>query len=210
MKIIIVESRDKGTFQFSGYYYSDLLNLINKIGKHYIANSYHDWEKGNVIIFNYPENPFKESEIEKINELVKNGKLIIFTGYYGNEDNVCDVINDVTKEYGIKLLESCIEDKENCIEFKGNKNEKMVYTSKVYHFNEGVKKVLLGYCAPVEIKSSAKPLVESEKGEIMAGCYKDSSGGGIIAIGTCTFWDNFSIDEFDNKIFARNLLTNKF
>lgn len=211
MKIIrVVESRDKGTFQFSGYYYSELLNLINKIGKHYVANSYDDWKKGNVIIFNYPEKAFKESEKEKIDELVRDGKLIIFTGYYDNEDCVCDIINDVTKEYGIKLLKKCVKDKENCIEFKGKKDEKMVCTSRIYKFNENVEKVLLGYCAPVKVKGEAKPFVESEKGEIMAGYYKDDSNGILAVIGTCTFWDNFSIDKFDNKIFARNLLRKKF
>ncbi len=207
MSLVITEDRSKGTFQFGGYYYSQLLEIINQIGDHHISRSSAEWEKGDIVIFNYPEKEFKEEEIEKIDELVKSGKYVIFTAYYNNEDCVCDVINDVSREYGIEVLNSCVRDKDNCTEMKGRKDEKMVVTSSIYRFNKGVERIFMGYCAPVSVKGSADALVESEKGEGMAAYYKDDSDGMLIVFGTCTFWDDFSIKKFDNEKFVRNLLS---
>ncbi len=206
-KLVITEDRSKNPFQFSGYYYSVILEIINEIGHHYISRSPAEWEIGDIVIFNYPEKEFKENEIEKIDELIKNGKYVIFTAYYDNEDCVCEIINDISKQYGIEVLNTCIKDNDNCMEIKGKKDEKMVVTSKIHRFNKSVEKIVLGYCAPISVKSNANALVESEKGENMAAYYKDDSDGMLIVFGTCTFWDNFSIDKFDNRKFVENLLS---
>lgn len=207
MNNIIVEDRSKKEFQLSGYYYSKLVELLNKIGSHYIAHSPEEWKKGNVIIFNYPEERFKENEIQKIDELVKNGKRIILLGYYADEDGVCGVINDVSKEYGIKLLKGCVEDKDSCDEIISKKDEKMVVTTKIYDYNINVRKICVPYCAPLSLKGEAKLIAESEKGQGMIAQYKEDSNGEIIVSGSCVFCDNFSIRKCDNEKFTINLLT---
>ncbi len=212
-KPVIVEDRVSDPFQFSGYYYSKIGKLIESIGYHKIAYSPEDWEKGDIIIFNYPQPKkdrdgiriFKERYIEKIDSLIKEGRRVIFTGYYNNEDGVCDAINSVSKNYGIKILDFVVEDDENCFE----NDEKMVITSKINEFNKNVEKILLGYCAPVRAREDAEIFVESENGEGMAGYYKDDSGGMLVVIGTCVYWDNYSIDKFDNFGFSRNLIEHK-
>lgn len=36
------------------------------------------------------------------------------------------------------------------------------------------------------------------------------NGGDVVVIGTCVFWDNYSIDEFDNRSLALTLLSGSY
>jgi hypothetical protein len=41
---------------------------------------------------------------------------------------------------------------------------------------------------------------------ILGAVYKHPSGGEFMVIGTTVFWDNYSINHFNNKEFAINIL----
>jgi len=193
------------------YYYSKLKNAIIQAGFHVDEiTRLRDARNYNVIVFNYPEKPFSFFESRILLKFLRMGKRIIMLGYYNNEDGVADAINSFVKKFGIYVLHDSVWDETN--NYEGDKL--LVITSKIKRYNWGVKSVMMPCSASIRIiDSKAEPVLIGEKtskttsgnAPIMMVRIKFSKGELIVG-GSCSFWDNFSIDIADNLKFALNLL----
>ncbi len=200
-------------FTITDYYYFSILQKVceeNDIKVDEVT----DWNKlaeYDVIVFNYPEIPFNEKEVQDIVNLVKQGKRVVILGYYKNEDNIADTVNTLAKAFGLEMNPDEVTDPEN----NHNNDPYFVVTSKVYQYNDGVQKLMLACTPSISLKGDntsvvieGEPTAVSNKGfkPILGAKYQDPSGGEFIVIGTCVFWDNYSIELYNNKQFAINLL----
>ncbi|WP_456382118.1 hypothetical protein [Persephonella sp.] len=164
------------------------------------------------IIFNYPEIPFKPEEVDFIEELVKKGKTVGIFGYYKNEDRIADTCNTLSERFGIHFNGDIVVDNVNNYE----NDNLLIVTGDTYNLPDTVGKVMLA-CTDTLVtrKPEVRPLIhgestaESQQGNdiLLFAEYVDPSGGKFIAGGTCVFWDNYSIDLYNNREFSLNLLT---
>ncbi len=165
------------------------------------------------IVFNYPEIPFQDDEVNFLSELIRKGKKVLIFGYYKNEDRIADTCNSLTKRFGIVFNGDIIVDNEN--NYEGD--DLLITTTKIKHFRDNVNKVMLACTDTLTVESElVEPIVYAEetaiskleKEKILFAEYRDlGSGGALIAGGTCVFWDNYSIDLYNNKEFSLDLLT---
>ncbi|NPA52765.1 MAG: hypothetical protein GXO22_07705 [Aquificae bacterium] len=164
------------------------------------------------VVFNYPEIPFKKEEVHFLSELIRKGKKILILGYYKNEDKIADTCNSLTEEFGIIFNGDIVADAENNYE----KDDLLLTTTKIKHFKDNVNKIMLACTDSITITNDlVEPIVYAEdtaisrlgKEKVLFAEYRDlGSGGALIAGGTCVFWDNYSIDLYNNKEFALDLL----
>ncbi|NPA58834.1 MAG: DUF4350 domain-containing protein [Aquificae bacterium] len=164
------------------------------------------------VIFNYPEIPFTPDEVDFIQELVERGKTVGIFGYYKNEDRIADTCNSLSERFGIHFNGDTVIDNVNNHEG----DNLLIVSGDTYNLPETVEKVMLA-CTDSLItrKPNVRPLVhgedtaESKLGleALLFAEYVDPSGGKFIAGGTCVFWDNYSIDLYNNREFSLNLLT---
>lgn len=192
------------------YYFSTLKNVIIKSGG--IVQEISDIgkiKKFDVLVINYPEKLFKKEEISLIERFMLNGGKVIVLGYYQNEDNVASAINSLTTKFGLSLNHDAIIDESN------NHGDKyFVITQRILKYNSGTKKVLMPCSASIEpdhkngytiVIGEETARTTSNNSSIMAA--ETSIGKGkLILLGTCVFWDNFSILKYDNLKFAKNIL----
>jgi len=201
-------------FTITDYYYFSLLQKACA-EKGIEVDEVTDWSKlkdYDVIVFNYPEQPFSEKEVEDVKKLVEEGKRVIILGYYKNEDRIADTVNSLASAFGLKMNPDEVTDEVN--NHKGDGY--FLVTSKVYGYNEGVEKLMLA-CTPsvslegenTEVLIEGEETARSNKGfkPILGAVYRHPSGGEFIVIGTCVFWDNYSLELYNNREFALNLLT---
>jgi len=165
------------------------------------------------IIFNYPEIPFTEDEANFIKELVSKGKTAGIFGYYKNEDRIADTCNTMSEKFGIKFNGDIVIDNIN-----NHENDNLfIVSTDLYNLPENVSKVMLA-CTDTLIttKPNTRPLVMAEETAesklgmetlLFAEYVDPESNGKFIAGGTCVFWDNYSIDLYDNKNFSLDILT---
>jgi len=200
-------------FTITDYYYFSILQKVcreNGIEVDEVT----DWSKlpdYDVVVFNYPEIAFTEKEVEDVKRLVESGKRVIILGYYKNEDNIADTVNSLATAFGLKMNGDEVTDKVN----NHNNDPYFVVTSKIYRYNDGVNKLMLA-CTPsitlegenTEVVIEGEETAVSNQGNkpILGALYRHPDGGEFIVIGTCVFWDNYSIELYDNKRFALNLL----
>lgn len=194
------------------YYFSKLRELISRLGADLvIIEDIRDLSNYQVIVFNYPEKKFTDKEKEELHRYMTNGGRVIILGYYNNEDRVAEYINSFTKNYGILVNDDAVIDKVNKVDEEGL----FIVSSRVYFFNKNVKKVLLPCTASIRsLNPDAVDIVRAEETAFSNKYGKSISvfklvkvgAGELIIGGTCVFWDNFSIDAFNNKEFAINLL----
>jgi len=166
-----------------------------------------------VIVFNYSEKPFDEPEIKAIERAVEDGKRIIFTAHFNNKDNVAEICNAVAERFGMRLKMDEVVDENNFDEG----DCRMVITSRVEAYAQGVNQVVFPYSAPIEalhpdvrvvVRGEESALTGSrERAPIMAAERKMPSGGSLVVCGSCLFWDNYSIMRKDNLAFSINLLS---
>ncbi|WP_457643397.1 hypothetical protein [Persephonella sp.] len=164
------------------------------------------------IIFNYPEIPFTEDEVDFIQELVESGKTVGIFGYYKNEDRIADTCNTLSKRFGIVFNGDIVTD--NINNYEGD--NLLIVTGDTYNLPDSINKVMLA-CTDTLLttKPEVRPLVhgeetaESKQGKdiLLFAEYVHPSGGKFIAGGTCVFWDNYSIDLYSNREFSLNILT---
>jgi len=196
------------------YYFSKLRKLLAREGVNVVTlESLDNIEDFDVIVLNYPEKQFSKDEKDRLIKFVENGGRLIALGYYKNEDGVSGVLNDIAKEFGMKILNDVVLDEENNV----NGDPYFPVTSRVADILNGIKKVVLPCSAPILIdREKGRILITGEKtskselntSTIMAGVSKKGKGE-FILIGTCVFWDNYSIDLYDNSKLAIWLLKYK-
>jgi len=193
------------------YYFSKLKTEIIKAGSSIrevkILDDIMDYD---VVVFNYPEKPFKKKELVIINRYLKRGGKAVIAGYYNNEDHIADCINSLTYSYGIELGYDQIKDRNECLDG----DELLVVTDKIEKYNAGVNRVMFPCCASIKIeKHSGVPFIHAMGGGYsinnkVIGVEVKVDNGILIVIGTCVFWDNYAISKYSNLRFSLNLLLN--
>ncbi|MCS7121604.1 MAG: hypothetical protein NZ895_03250 [Archaeoglobaceae archaeon] len=172
------------------YYFSKLLKLAKEEGFDVEEiKSFRKLERYDVIVFNYPEKPFSRSEVAKIIKWFKNKKIIIFTAYYNNYDNVSENVNRVTLNLGIKVNYDLIKDQEK------NLCDEIFPIAK---WNN--REVLMPCSASI---TGGDPFVVGK--DVFAAKIDN-----LAVLGTCVFWDNYSIDVKENRKLAIAILSGEF
>ncbi len=146
------------------------------------------------LIFNYPEIPFEEKDVEIVKKfLARGGKVGIF-GYYKNEDRIADTINTLISHFGMKHNGDIVTDEVN-----NDEGDALMIRADMVDGGE----VVLACTSTVE---GGKPIVvgkdtsrSNQDKELVFFAEKEIDGGKLIVGGTCVFWDNYSIDRGDNK-----------
>ncbi|MCG0275554.1 MAG: hypothetical protein L5655_05215 [Thermosediminibacteraceae bacterium] len=207
-------SSSHGEFLISDSYYFSVLERESKKRNIEIVEiaDFEELFSYPVVVFNYSEVPFNEKEIETIEKAVSDGKRVIFTGHFKNKDNVVRICNAVSERFGLRLNEDEVLDYKN---FAGD-DHRIVVTSRIEAYGDGVKRVVFPYSAPLEILSSEVRVILKGEDTSFAGCGKKApvlaaerrypSGGSFVLCGSCLFWDNYSILREDNLTFSLNLL----
>jgi len=193
------------------YYYSKLKYEIKKTGA--IVKEIYDFKdinKFDILVINYPEYEFNRKDIELAKKFMDDGGKIIVAGYYRNEDNVADKVNSLSSNFGLEIKKDNVKDKVNCF----NKDELFVVTSDIIYYRERVNKVMFPCAASIKIKNKnactiicRKEIENNSKRQIIA-AETGFGKGKFILIGTCVFWDNFTISKYNNLRFSINLLLN--
>lgn len=192
------------------YYFSGLKKEITKRGATVRENrSLGDMFRYDVVVINYPEKPFTKAQGRIIERYLANGGKVIVCGYYNNEDNVADNVNTLASRFGLRLNGDKVKDRNH--NYKGD--ELLVVTGRVEEYDRSIGKVLFPCAASIsDIGGGSHPLVLREKPsprsgkETVLGAEVGVKEGRFILLGTCVFWDNFSIKKFSNSNFSLNLL----
>lgn len=202
------------------YYFSILRREAERRGL--IVEEVDRWEelpKYDTVVFNYPEVPFTEKEAQQVERWVwEEGKKVILLGYYKNEDRIADTCNSLARRFGMELNPDEVVDEQN--NHQGDRY--FVVTSKVRRYNKNhrnevvVNKVMLACSASVrpimpdiKVVVRAEDTAQSNMGNytlLIAEQLAPPSGGYFCLAGTCVFWDNYSINLYDNLEFSINLL----
>ncbi len=195
------------------YYFSKLQKYAKEAGLHIEeVDDVEKFSQYDTIIFNYPEIPFTPEEADFIEDLVKSGKTVGIFGYYKNEDKIADTCNTLSERFGIHFNGDIVTDNVSNYE----KDNLLIVTGDTYNLPGEIKKVMLACTDTITTrKPQVRPLIHGENtAESKLGCetvlfaeYVDQSGGKFIAGGTCVFWDNYSIDLYNNKELSLNLLS---
>ena len=183
------------------YYFSKLRTLVDSEVD--CVYSFYKLENYDVIVFNYPEVKFKLREISRIKSWLKKGKTVVFASYYYNLDNVTGIINSVLKKLGLEMRISS----DVIVDEKNNDGDKMHPLAK---YGDHVvvmpcSSSVVGGRAFVEGFTSA----ECNNGSKCFAAYEEFGRGKVIVLGTCVFWDNYSIEKYDNRILANDILNGK-
>ena len=202
------------------YYFSILQKEAQKAGIE--IDEVDKWDslaEYDTIVFNYPEIPFSEKEVNDVERWVwELGKKVILLGYYKNEDRIADTCNTLARRFGMELNPDEVTDEEN--NHGGDKY--FVVTSKIRRYNRNadnevnVRRVVLACTASIKpIFPDTKIVVRAEDTAksnmdnytlLIAEQIAPTSGGYFCLAGTCVFWDNYSISLYDNLNFSLNLL----
>jgi hypothetical protein len=192
------------------YYYSVLKSRIIESGASVTTLKSFEYLYGfDVLVLNYPEKSFTKREVTQVMNFIEKGNRVVMCGYYNNEDGIADCINSISIHFGLTLKKDCVRDKLN--NHKGD--ELLLVTSRVLSHEYKVKKILLPCCSSIKIRGKSSSVVAMSQGstslsrteEIIAA--QSSLGRGeFILIGTCVFWDNYSISKYSNLRFSTNLL----
>ncbi|HHY43614.1 MAG TPA: hypothetical protein GX508_02075 [Coprothermobacter sp.] len=172
------------------YYYGKLSHFLKECG--FIVSEVKDFESlghYDTIVFNYPEKAFSDLEVHQIESWVSKGKIVVFAGYYKNEDGVGEIINSVTKHFGLTM----------------NLNETLDHSSEdPYFVNVVSRNGLKGVFPCTDTVSGSEVILTSSVGHV--GSQVRVGTGKIILLGTCVFWDSFSLHLADNATIAKRIL----
>ena len=200
-------------FTVEDHYYFSVLKSIMVERKIVVREIQYleDLDEFDVLVINYPELKFDEKDVLAIHNFLLGGGRVIILGYYRNEDGVADAVNSITRGYGIELNVDYVYDFVN----NDNGDELFVVTSRINHYNNNVKRILMPCSAsirlygtspyPIALGEDTARTSSSNRPIIAAGCRVGR--GELIVIGTCVFWDNYAIYKYDNSKFAINILS---
>lgn len=183
------------------YYFSRLLDVA-KANNILIeeVDSIDDLGSYDVLVINYPEEYFKDDEVDRLKQFVRGGGILIVLAYYENKDDSARAANSISKRFGVKFNEDSVRSK------FFDENEYIIVTEKIKKFSDGVKKVVIP--CPCSVEGGESFIFEQERDIPLFTYVKEGSGMGIFG-GSCSFWDNHSLMRADNKTFAMNILNGK-
>ncbi len=163
------------------------------------------------IILNYPEVPFQAHEIQALRDRVEAGAVLIGLAYYQNEDGVADVLNALFRPVGLVLEADVVTDPRHNVA----RDPYLVVTRRVLRYATGVRRLVLACPCSIRLADPAAQAIvvgestataSSGNAPVLA-AERPWGRGRWIAVGTCVFWDNFSLVRADNRRWAWNLLT---
>ncbi len=191
-------SASHGEFLIEDYYYfSRLKEYAQDEGIEIVQeSSFYRLERYDVVVFNYPEVPFRLRELGRVRGWLRKGKRIIFASYYSNLDRVSEIINRALSRINsiVRLGMDMVTDEVNNVndpsfpvaEWKG-------------------KKVVMPCSSSV---NGGIPTIRSDRA--VFGTSEEIGRGRILVLGTCVFWDNYSIDLLSNRELALSVLAGDF
>ncbi|MEN3028026.1 MAG: DUF4350 domain-containing protein [Aquificaceae bacterium] len=208
-------------FTITDYYYFSILQresekrglVVEEVDRWDRLSDYH------TIVFNYPEIPFTEEEARQVERWVwEEGKKVLLLGYYKNEDHIADTCNTLARRFGMELNPDQVTDPVN----NHQGDPYFVVSSKIRRYNKNernevsVNRVMLACSASIKpLMPDIKVVVRAEDTArsnmenytlLIAEQLAPTSGGYFCLAGTCVFWDNYSINLYDNLEFSINLL----
>ena len=199
-------------FTIKDHYYFSILKskLLDEGALVSEVRLFKDVFKYDVLVINYPEKLFTKSDTKLVNKYLERGNRVIACGYYDNEDMVADNVNSLSTHFGLSLKKDRVRDRLHNL--KGD--DLLIVTSKILSCDCKVNKVLLPCCASITISGRSATevvlmehsLIAKSKKKTILAAQSRVGNGKFILIGTCVFWDNFSINRFNNMRFALNLL----
>ncbi len=192
-----------------GYYFSLLRRALDRAGVEVrTTTSWDEALSADVLVLNYPEDPFTPEEVARLQDYVAQGGRLVALAYYQNEDRVAEILNHVARPFGLRFGYDYVQD---AVHHYGD-DPYMVVTSRVYRV-PGVGRVLMPYAAPVRMETpGGERVVEGEEtavspsGSRVLAAQVAHGRGRFLAVGTCVFWDNYAITAYDNLAFALWLL----
>lgn len=195
------------------YYFSVLARESQKDGMVIEeVDKFSDLFAYDVVVFNYPERPFSQEEIEVIKEnVMEKGKRVLFAAHFQNKDKVAEICSEVARLFGLLVLPDEVRDQVNHLD----DDPYQILTFRVLAYSEGVKQVVFPYAAPLKLLAEAEIILrgmetarsgEGEEAPVLVAEKRFSSGGSFVLSGSCIFWDNYSITREDNLRFALNLI----
>jgi len=184
------------------YYFSRLSALI--AARADVVESDHpldlDWLKTfDCVVFNYPERPFTTKEVRKVLRYLNGGGRVVISAYYANEDGVAAVASRLTAPLGISFNFDRVE----------TADEGLMITARTVREAEGAgispNLTLRFPCScSLTLGGTAFPVAQADGKTVCAAARHGD--GALVAIGTSVFWDNFSIEILDNKLFSFSVL----
>ncbi len=180
------------------YYFSKLQRFLKENGFSFEETTFLEGlDKYDIIVFNYPEKFFSEDEANYLKDLVKAGKRVLCLAYYKNEDFIADTCNSLAKVFNVKFHGDEVTDKEHNYE----NDPYFVVTPEKYMLActcslEGGETFVKA--APSAVSNQGFEPILAVKVPLGKGCF--------IGVGSCVFWDNYSIDVLNNKELILKLL----
>ncbi len=181
-----------GEFTINDYYYFSKLKRIAE-GEGITVEEvrkFSELGEYDVMVINYPEVKFRRHEVAKLKSWVEGGKKLILTAYYSNLDSVARIINGVLMAVSdIRINNDVVIDEER---------------------NAGDKYFPIAFCDGLEVVMPCSASVRGGEKFVIGKDVFAARSENVLAIGTCVFWDNYSIDLADNREFAIRLLSGEF
>uniref|UniRef100_A0A7C3RED9 DUF4350 domain-containing protein n=1 Tax=Archaeoglobus fulgidus TaxID=2234 RepID=A0A7C3RED9_ARCFL len=187
----VVWSIAKGEFSIGDYYYFSKLNRIaEKEGIEMDeVKSFKKLGNYDLIVFNYPEIRFTSSEAVRIKKWAEEGKKIVLSGYFSNVDGVAANVNRVSRQFGVTINYDVLKDPER---------------------NAGDEMFPVAKCDELEVVMPCSASVSGGRTFVIGKGVFGAVSGNVLVLGTCVFWDNYSIDLAQNKEFALRILRGEF
>ncbi|WP_018963076.1 hypothetical protein [Coprothermobacter platensis] len=178
-------------FTVTDYYYFGKLNMFLQRNGFVVeeVGDFNQLSSFDTIVFNYPEVAFNDIEIGNIRQWAEAGKNIIFAGYYKNEDGVGSNINKVTQHFGLRMK---LEEPQDPT------------SEDPYFLNVKSRSGLEGVFPCSDIVEGGEALLTSAVGT--TACKIDVGKGKIVLLGSCVFWDSFSLPLKQNSAITSCLL----
>lgn len=184
------------------YYFSTLSALI--AARADVVESDHpldlDWLKTfDCIVFNYPERPFTTKEVRKVLRYLNGGGRVVISAYYANEDGVAAVASRLTAPLGISFNFDRVKTADEGLMVTA----RTMPEAKEAGINSNLQLRFPCSCS-LALSGAASPVAQAGGKTV---CAATRHGAGVlIALGTSVFWDNFSINILDNRLFSLSVL----
>lgn len=186
-------------FTVFDYYYFSSLELYLKNKTVLVENKRKldevNLNPSDILVINYPEDPFSEAEKLAVKDFVENGGKLVVTAYYQNEDNVAEVCTSLLSFARIRFLDSWVATPEEGFLTTASVSEEAKEVIKNCSFQN------VYFPCSCEIEAEDAVPILKVAGKPVA-VLKRLGQGTIIGLGTAVFWDNFSIDREDNWNFV--------
>lgn len=191
-------SSSHGEFLIDDYYYfNKLRKTVDEEGIEVeCVSSFYKLESYDVVVFNYPEIAFRLRELGRMRGWLRRGKKIVFASYYNNLDKVSEIINQALSRINsdIRLgVDMVVDDVHNA----GDPKFPVAYWRG--------REVVMPCSSSV---TGGDPFVRSDRAVFAAS--QEIGLGKVLVLGTCVFWDNYSLDYYSNRELAVSILAGEF